>query len=163
MTLALLCQFTAQHVSDVNTSIIAAQYSLHDNAPNSRKLLKMDVLTSKTCWAVNWHNKAIVIKLVYLYSNTSFLFHQILDMYISIDTGCPVAESRFASPAITSMYLTLFLNLQMETSPIHRMHHHLILANFLYLSLHSTNATANTKQLNNNENLLLIHSYFIRH
>jgi len=43
MTLALLCQFTAQHVLDVNTS--------------------------KTCWAVNWHNKASVIKLGYLYSN----------------------------------------------------------------------------------------------
>jgi len=152
MTLALLCQFTSQHVSDVNTSIFrnlrllgallfrlycgdlrrvgvmqrdwllvmwylsagwtptqllcsgigcwwcgirvqveplsseyhitnsqsryitpkrlkSAQYSLHNNAPSSRKLLKMDVLTSETCWAVNWHNKASVIKLVYLYSN----------------------------------------------------------------------------------------------
>jgi len=75
MTLALLCQFTAQHVSDVNTSIfrslrllgallcmlycavmtevyvsiVTAQYSLHNNAPSSRKLLKMDVLTSETC------------------------------------------------------------------------------------------------------------------
>jgi len=29
---------------------------------SSRKLLKMDVLTSETCWAVHWHNKAIVIK-----------------------------------------------------------------------------------------------------
>ena len=47
----------------------SAQYSLHNNAPSSRKLLKMDVLTSETCWAVNWHNKASVIKLVYLYSN----------------------------------------------------------------------------------------------
>ena len=99
MTLALLCQFTAQHVSDVNTAIfrslrllgallcrltwgvlvlcssaciryhitnsqpryitptrlMSAQYSLHNNAPSSRKLLKMDVLTSETCWAVNWH------------------------------------------------------------------------------------------------------------
>ena len=39
-------------------------------------------------------------------------------MYISIDTGCPVAENSSASPAVTSMYLTLFLNLQMETSPV---------------------------------------------
>ena len=135
MTLALLCQFTAQHVSDVNTSIFRslrllgallcrlycanlgragvmlrdwllvmwypsagwtilvaqpalgyhitnsqsrnitparpklAQYSLHNNAPSSRKLLTMDVLTSETCWAVNWHNEASVIKLIYLYSN----------------------------------------------------------------------------------------------
>jgi len=28
---------------------------------SSRKLLKMDVLTSEICWAVNWHNKASVI------------------------------------------------------------------------------------------------------
>ena len=79
MTLVLLYQFSAQHVSDVNTSIfrslrllgallcrlycavmvevyvliylsiISAQYSLHNNAPSSRKLLKMDVLTSEIC------------------------------------------------------------------------------------------------------------------
>jgi len=71
MTLALLCQFTAQHVSDVNTVVVkptlgyhitnsqsryitptrlkSAQYSLHNNAPSSCKLLKMDVLTSETC------------------------------------------------------------------------------------------------------------------
>jgi len=47
MTLALLCQFTAQHISDVNTS--------------------------ETCWAVIWHNKASVIKLVYLYSNIKMM------------------------------------------------------------------------------------------
>jgi len=129
MTLALLCQFNAQHVSDVNTSIfrsfatyllsycvgwleefwcyvaglavgdvvsecrlalryhitnsqsryitpthlMSAQYNLRNNTPSSRKLLKMDVLTSETCWAVNWHNKASVIKLVYLYSNCHIL------------------------------------------------------------------------------------------
>jgi len=32
-----------------------------NNATSSRKLLKMDVLTSEVCWAVNWHNKASVI------------------------------------------------------------------------------------------------------
>ena len=53
------------------TRLKSAQYSLHNNAPSSRKLLKMDVLTSETCWAVNWRNKASVIKLVYLYSNIS--------------------------------------------------------------------------------------------
>jgi len=31
--------------------------------------LYIPVLTSETCWAVNWHNKASVVKLVYLYSN----------------------------------------------------------------------------------------------
>ena len=51
------------------TRLKSAHYSLHNNAPSSRKLLKMDVLTSETCWAVNWHNKASVIKLVNLYSN----------------------------------------------------------------------------------------------
>ena len=53
--------------------LTSAQYSLHYNAPSSCKLLKMDVLTSETCWAVNWHNKASVIKLVYLYSNIKMM------------------------------------------------------------------------------------------
>ena len=44
------------------TRLKSVQYSLHNNAPSIRKLLKMDVLTSETCWAVNWHNKASVIK-----------------------------------------------------------------------------------------------------
>jgi len=48
-------------------------YSLHNNATSSRKLLKMDVLTSETCWAVNSHNKASVIKLVYLHSNIKMM------------------------------------------------------------------------------------------
>ena len=55
------------------TRLKSAQYSLHNNAPSSRKLLKMDVLTSKICWAVNWHNKASVIKSVYLYSNIKMM------------------------------------------------------------------------------------------
>ena len=33
----------------------------------------MDVLTSETCWAVNWHNNASVIKLVHLYSNIKMM------------------------------------------------------------------------------------------
>ena len=56
----------------------SAQYSRHNNAPSSRKLLKMDVLTSETCWAVNWHNKANVIKLVYLY--LSIIYYE----YVSV-------------------------------------------------------------------------------
>jgi len=60
------------------------QVSLHNNTPCSRKLLKMDVLTSETCWAVNWHNKASVIKLVYLYSNrhkSVYFFPKIIFAY----------------------------------------------------------------------------------
>ena len=73
MTITLLCQFTVQYISDVQTEPLvveptlgnhisnsqsryitptrlkSAQYSLHNNAPSSRKLLKMDVLTSETC------------------------------------------------------------------------------------------------------------------
>ena len=49
---------------------------------------------------------------------TPFLFHQALDIYSSIDIGCPVDESSFASRAVISMYWTLFLNLQMETNPV---------------------------------------------
>jgi len=59
------------------TRLKSAQYSLHNNAPSSRKLLKMDVLMSETCWAVNWHNKASVIRLVYLYSNHSIILQWI--------------------------------------------------------------------------------------
>ena len=55
------------------TRLKSAHYSLHNNAPSSRKILKMDVLTSETCWAVNWHNKASVIKLVYFYSNIKMM------------------------------------------------------------------------------------------
>ena len=55
------------------TRLKSAQYNLHNNAASSRKLLKMDVLTSETCWAVNWHNKTSVIKLVYLYSNIKMM------------------------------------------------------------------------------------------
>ena len=58
------------------TRLKSAHYSLHNNTPSSRKHLRMDVLTSETCWAVNWHNKASVIKLVYLYSNTKCLVHK---------------------------------------------------------------------------------------
>jgi len=32
-------------------------------------MFQMDVLTSETCWAVNWRDKASAIKLVYLHSN----------------------------------------------------------------------------------------------
>ena len=65
MTLALLCQFTARHVLVqpalgyhitnsqscyiTPTRLKSAQYSLHNNAPSGRELLKMDVLTSETC------------------------------------------------------------------------------------------------------------------
>ena len=56
-----------------STLLKSAQYSLHNNAPSSRKLLTMDVLTSETCWAVNWHYKASVIKFVYLYSNIKMM------------------------------------------------------------------------------------------
>jgi len=50
------------------TRLKPAQHSLCNNTRSSRKLLKMVVLTSETCWAVNWHNKINDIKLVYLYS-----------------------------------------------------------------------------------------------
>ena len=66
------------------TRLKSAQYSLHNNAPSSRKLLKMDVLTSETCWAVNWHNKASVIKLVYLYSNIKMMHGPIRIRFPSI-------------------------------------------------------------------------------
>jgi len=59
------------------TRLKSAQYSLHNNATSICKLLKMDVLTSETCWAVNWHNKASVVKLVYLFSNMNSLLKEL--------------------------------------------------------------------------------------
>ena len=70
------------------TRLKSTQYSLHNNAPSSRKLLKMDVLTSETCWAVNWHNKASVIKLIYLYSNIKMMRGPIrIRLCTGIDNG----------------------------------------------------------------------------
>ena len=60
------------------------QYSLHNNTPSSRKLLKMDVLTSETRWAVNWHNKASVIRLVNLYSNIKMMHGPIRIRFLNI-------------------------------------------------------------------------------
>jgi len=63
----------SQSCYTIPTRLKSAHYSLHNNAPSSRKLLKMDVVTFETCWAVNWHNKASDIKLVYLYSNIKIM------------------------------------------------------------------------------------------
>jgi len=63
------------------TRLKSAHYSLHNNAPSSRKLLEMVVLTSETCWAVKWHNKASVIKLVYLYSNISIFLCSLMQYH----------------------------------------------------------------------------------
>ena len=52
----------------------SAHYSLHNNAPSSRKLLKMDVLTSETCWAVNWHNKQVSSSWSTFIQKTTFQF-----------------------------------------------------------------------------------------
>ena len=48
----------------------SAQYSLQNNKPSSRKILKMDVLTSETCWAV--------IDIIKQVSSSWFTFIQIL-------------------------------------------------------------------------------------
>jgi len=64
-------------------------YCVGCNAPSSRKLLKMDVLTSETCWAVNWHNKASVIKLVYLYSNKNVSYVCMPKLYQHSPTTWP--------------------------------------------------------------------------
>ena len=63
-TCFIITLFSAQHVSDVNTSIlrslrlirwvtswVVSGYEVTQRI--SRKLLRMDVLTSETCWALN--------------------------------------------------------------------------------------------------------------
>ena len=71
VTCFIISLFTAQHVSNVSTfifrslrlnvdlshglycSILTEQYNPWDESTISRKLLKMNVLTFETCWAVN--------------------------------------------------------------------------------------------------------------
>ena len=66
------CDYLVCYCYITPTRLKPAQYSPCNNTPSSRKLLKMGVLTSETCWAVNWHNKISDIKLVYLYSKCCF-------------------------------------------------------------------------------------------
>jgi len=57
ITCFIISLFTAQHVSDVNISIIRSLrlicWVISLTQQISRKLLRMDVLTSETCWTVN--------------------------------------------------------------------------------------------------------------
>jgi hypothetical protein len=69
VTRFIISPFTAQHVSNVSTSIIGSlrlnkyanaktsilteKYNTWNKSTVSRKLLKMDVLTFETCWVVN--------------------------------------------------------------------------------------------------------------
>jgi len=80
------------------TRLKSTQYSLHNNAPGSRKLLKMDVLTSKTCWAVNWHNKACVNKLVYLYSNKNAQYVHKKWLYLTLYCSLQDTSSAVITP-----------------------------------------------------------------
>ena len=70
------------------------QVSQH-NATSSRKLLKMDVLTSETCWAVD--NKASVIKLVNLYSSNVYLaVILLLSQWCTVQHTSHESNSRFS-------------------------------------------------------------------
>ena len=51
VTCFIISLFTAQHVSNVSTSIFRS--NTWNTSTISRKLLKMDVLIFETCWAVN--------------------------------------------------------------------------------------------------------------
>ena len=89
MSLAILIHFLcAQHVSDINISIIRSLrlfcwittlvvlfLVLATIQQNSRKLLMMDILISETCWAhKKWNKLASDIKLVF-YSSTITMMH----------------------------------------------------------------------------------------
>ena len=71
MSLAILFHFLcAQHVSDINISIITQRTENNTTdvviQQHSRKLLMMDILVSETCWAhKKWNNIASDIKLVF--------------------------------------------------------------------------------------------------
>ena len=85
------------------------QVSPHNNT-SSRKLLKMDVLTSETCWAVNWNIKASVIKLVYLYSNIEMMHGPIHIRFWSLFVNIPIRFwSLFVN--IPIRFWSLFVNI----------------------------------------------------
>jgi len=97
MTLALLCQFTAQHVSDINTyifrslrllgallcrlycgkwklqNIISSLYCKFSSHFFHASHGTAATRSLATCWAVNWHNKQVSSKLVYFYSNIKMM------------------------------------------------------------------------------------------
>ena len=81
----------------------------------------MDVLTSETCWAVNWHNKASVIKLVYLYSNVKMMHGPIC---IRCFTQCWVPSDKKSDTGkatkqlqthILRFYNTVYTNTEADT------------------------------------------------
>ena len=87
VTCFIISLFNAQHVLDVNTSILSSLrlicwvISTQSNTTHeiiqqiSRKLLRMNVLTSKTCWALN---KEIIKQVTSSWS----LFIQLETIYI---------------------------------------------------------------------------------
>jgi len=114
-------------VGDVVTSIITAQYNLHTNAPSSRKLLKMDVLTSETCWAVidiikqvsSWSTFIQISRLASfdLKENVIKWFQSIFQrplFWIFLQAGCP---DRYDS--LSRSQLHLFMSF-----PIHHSQYH---------------------------------------
>jgi len=102
------------------TRLKSAQYSLHNNTPSSRKLLKMDVLTSETCWAVNWHSKASVIKLVYLYSHIKMMHstssRSLLKMDVLTSETCWAVNWHNKASDIKLVYL--YSNIKVMHGPI---------------------------------------------
>ena len=78
------------------THIEPEQYNTRNKSTISRKLLKMDVLTFETCWALN--NKASDTKLVYLYS-TIKMMHGPINIRYTLITYKP--EVRFSGIYIT--------------------------------------------------------------
>ena len=87
MSLAILFHFLcAQHVLDINISIFRSLHKITQRTENkttdvviqqhSRKLLKMDILMSETCWAHNkWNKIASDMKLVFHSSTRNAVFN----------------------------------------------------------------------------------------
>ena len=77
----LLC---AQHVSDINISIMFRTLIYPSRSPPSRRLLKMDILMSETCWAHNnWKKITSDIKFVF-HSSTIAMMHGPINIRRSI-------------------------------------------------------------------------------
>jgi len=91
--------FSAQHVSDVNTSILRS----------CRKLLRMDVLTSETCWALN---KVVIIQVASswsLFTQLQCLF-KVCDALIELNLSIAVVSLNVSHLTSRIQYFLRFVD-----------------------------------------------------
>jgi len=98
----------AQHVSDINISIIRSNNTTNVVIQqNNRNLLMMDILMSETCWAhKKWNKISSDIKLVFYYSTITMM-----QVPINIRWAMHFKKSLFVNPRLllcSSIFLPAF-------------------------------------------------------